>query len=126
MSISLWWAFFGLALITCFIAVRDAYKEAGKEGTVQRLKAGLSFVSSVFLGSVISTYCATPKVYIEQATVVVKNKDGKKVVVIDDEEIEVPLDVKEGQRISLGKTAPSYVGGLVKDRPKWEFKSANH
>lgn len=126
MSISLWWAFFGLALITCFIAVRDAYRESGKQGTVQRLKAGLSFVSSVFLGSVISTYCATPKVYIEQATVVVKNKDGKKVVVIDDEEIEVPLDVKEGAKVNLAKTAPSYVGGLVKDKPKWEFKNAEY
>lgn len=122
MNIALWWAFFILAVITCLIAVRDAYRESGKEGTVQRLKAGLSFISSVFLGSVITTYCASPKVYIEEATVIVQKKDGRKVVVIDNEEIEVPLDVKEGAQVNAVKTAPEYVGGLVKGSSQWEIK----
>lgn len=122
MNIALWWAFFILAVVTCIIAVRDAYRESGKEGTVQRLKAGLSFISSVFLGSVITTYCASPKVYIEEATVFVQNKDGRKVVVIDNEEIEVPLNVKEGTAINAVKTAPEYVGGLVKGSSQWEVK----
>lgn len=122
MNITLWWAFFILAVVTCIMAVRDAYRESGKEGTVQRLKAGLSFISSVFLGSVITTYCASPKVYIEEATVIVQKKDGRKVVVIDNEEIEVPLDVKEGAKVNAVKTAPEYLGGLVKGASQWEIK----
>lgn len=122
MNIALWWALFALAIVTCIMAVRDAYRESGKEGTVQRLKAGLSFISSVFLGSIITTYCASPKIYIEEATVVVREKDGKKVVVIDDEEIEVPPTVKEGAPVNVGKTAPEYIGGLVKGTSQWEIK----
>lgn len=122
MNITLWWAFFILAVVTCLMAVRDAYRESGKEGTVQRLKAGLSFISSVFLGSVITTYCASPKVYIEEATVIVQKKDGRKVVIIDNEEIEVPLDVKEGAPVNVAKTAPEYMGGLIKGSSEWEIK----
>lgn len=122
MNIALWWAFFVLAVITCALAIRDAYRESGKEGTVQRFKAGLSFVSSVFLGSVITAYSASPKVYIEEATVFVQNKDGRKVVIIDNEEIEVPFDVKEGAPVNAVKTAPEYVGGLVKGSSQWEIK----
>ena len=121
MNLLLWWAFFIIAVITCALAIRDAYKESGKEGTVQKFKAGLSFVSSVFLGAVISTYCVTPKVYIEHATVVVREKDGRKVVIIDDEIIDVPANVKEGTRLTASKTPPSYVGGLIKAAPRWEI-----